>query len=84
MQRTKKWVVIAASVVSLLLCKLYVLSAIFIFLHQYPIWYQSIVPDASLYYVGLVICLMISVLVLGICFVAIVGEVTKVLSDIWH
>lgn len=44
-------------------------------------WYQSIMPDASLYYVGLVTLSILSVLVSGICFVTIAGLMGFFISD---
>jgi hypothetical protein len=82
MARTNPLIVIVATLIAFLLCKIYVWSAFVGVICKYPIWYQSIFPDASLYYVGLVILSMLSVLVSGICFVTIAGITAFFLRDI--
>lgn len=71
MQRTNALITVLSTVVAFLVVKYYVWSGFAGCLHKYPLLYQSIFPDASLYYVGLVILFILSALVSGICFVTV-------------
>ncbi len=71
MRRISPLTIVVATIAAVLLCKYYVWSAFVGVICKYPLWYQSIFPDVSLYYVGLVILSILSVLVTGICFVTI-------------
>lgn len=69
MQRTSALIMVLSTVLAFLVVKYYVWSGFAGCIHKYPLLYQSIFPDASLYYVGLVILFILSALVSGICFV---------------
>ena len=81
MQRISPLTIVIATLVAFLLCKAYVWSAFVGVILKYPLWYQSIFPDVSLYYVGLVILSIMSVLVSGICFVTIAALVGFFIRD---
>lgn len=71
---------IVITVAAWLLCKASIGTALWNIVMYYPLWYQSVFPDVSLYYVGLVILSILSVLIFGICFVTtalILGVVLK-------
>lgn len=83
MTRTGPIQILVATAVSAFISSHYIWSAFWNVIHLYPHWYSTIFPDASLYYVGLVILSMFSVLVSGISFITIVGILGFFLKDIF-